>query len=648
MASNKRAGSHGPLHNRQMQRQKALPAADDAKYDNDAELYEDGDVVGDEEPESVLPAPGMKQEGVFAAGSFHDLGLAPALADHIQDRLGFKAPTHVQQAAIPSILSGRDVLVNAETGTGKTIVYLAPILSDLQAYMPRITRADGTFAIVLVPTRELCIQVFTVAQQLVHRFYWLVPGYIMGGENRAKEKARLRKGITILIATPGRLLDHLKNTASFCYASLQWLVFDEADRLLDLGFEKDVRSILDLLESVKPTGSTNIGHSKFTSKKRQNILLSATLSEDVNELATLSLKKPIRIGLEMHDALEKPLECSALEKTNFQIDRKRREIEDESSQQLDTNSFDYNFPAQLTQSFIKVPCRLRLVALLALLRGKTTAHGSHKLVVFFSTCDAVDFHFSVLNEFNWSSDPSDVAEVEEYGFMSCEVFRLHGNIAQKDRTEAFFNFGKAESALLLCTDVAARGLDFQGITSIIQYDAPGEAAEYVHRVGRTARLGKKGEAVLFLQPCESDYLRELQKHGVVLKELFLQKLLDNICATTSKRKRSQDWENVVMHRGALVLQNSLESFISSEMDLRHLAVDAFRSYIRAYAAHRGSLKSIFQIRNLHLGHVAKSFGLKDAPSLFGKSSHMQALKKAKGHVYMKPKKRKRLRPARME
>ncbi|GBG77809.1 hypothetical protein CBR_g25740 [Chara braunii] len=132
---------------------------------------------------------------VFAATKFSELGLAPRLVEHLEGVLGFSVPTHVQKVAIPLLLSGRDVLVNAETGTGKTLVYLLPIIHGLQEYSRRVSRNDGTFALILAPTRELCLQIYNVAKQVVaQRYHWLVPGYLIGGELKKKEKARLRKG----------------------------------------------------------------------------------------------------------------------------------------------------------------------------------------------------------------------------------------------------------------------------------------------------------------------------------------------------------------------------------------------------------------------------------------------------------------------
>ncbi|BBN13647.1 ATP-dependent RNA helicase DDX31/DBP7 [Marchantia polymorpha subsp. ruderalis] len=574
----------------------------------------------------------------FSEGRFHDLGLAENVAAHIHDGMGFQAPTHIQREAIPVVVSGRDVLVNAGTGTGKTLVYLAPIVNALQGARKRVNRTDGTYAIVLVPTRELCVQVFLVAEKLVHRFIWLVPGFLMGGENRNKEKARLRKGITLLIATPGRLLDHLSNTNSFKIDPLKWLVFDEADRLLDLGFDKDIQSILSLLNQKQAASK------QFKESERQHILLSATLDERVNKLAALSLRNPATVGLpskeeapveqSKHTSVEevkgKPQEPSEDEEEEVD-DGDEDEDEDnlEADEKPSNGHTDYNIPSQLIQSYYKVPCKLRLAALLALMRQRSSSTKTGKLVIFFSTCDAVDFHFALMNDFQLSSAPGSKKEP----FLESKVFRLHGNMPQKERTDTFLQFGKASAAFLICTDVASRGLDFKGVTCIVQYDPPGDPAEYVHRVGRTARIGEQGEAIIFLQPCEMDYLAELKKHGVTLKELPLPQLMDALPSDGKKNKyrKAEQWTSIEMHPAVSYMNLTLENFVAKGKtgEVNDLAVKAFNSYVRAYAAHKAELKPIFQVHKLHLGHVAKSFGLKSAPQLIGKMG-MKASKKAKG------------------
>ncbi|KAJ1439956.1 P-loop containing nucleoside triphosphate hydrolase [Sesbania bispinosa] len=451
------------------------------------------------------------------------------------------------------------LLVNASTGTGKTIAYLAPIIHHLQNYENRIQRSDGTFALVLVPTRELCLQVYEILQKLLHRFHWIVPGYIMGGENRSKEKARLRKGISILIATPGRLLDHLKNTSSFLYTNLRWIIFDEADMILELGFGKDIQGILDLLGSRKTGHDDQENAVPRPSKiQRQNLLLSATLNEKVNHLAKISLDNPVTIGLD--DKKIEPISTiKSLDHSESDEDN-----EDKYSSKIPTVG-DYKVPVQLIQRYLKAPCGSRLPVLLSILKHLFEREPSQKVVVFFSTCDAVDFHYSLLSEFQFSSYPQTEGGIKQM-FLGCKTFRLHGNMEQEDRLKAFQAFKTEKSALLLSTDVSARGLDFPKVRCIIQYDSPGEATEYVHRVGRTARLGEKGESLLFLQPVEIDYLQDLEKHGVSLTEYPLLKVLDNF-PLHGQQKHLKKSVFIDSHPWVLSLQKALESFIISKVTL---------------------------------------------------------------------------------
>lgn len=547
---------------------------------------------------------------IFASCSFSSLGLQPAVCDQLRERLGFEAPTTVQAQAIPVILSGRHVLVNAETGSGKTIAYLAPIIHHLQAYTPRIERAHGTFALVLVPTRELCLQVYDILLKLLHRFHWIVPGYVMGGENRNKEKARLRKGISILIATPGRLLDHLKNTSSFVHSNLRWIIFDEADRILELGFGKDIEEIIDILGSRK---SDSGGKGETFGSQRQNLLLSATLNEKVNHLANISLENPVMIGLN-DKRIQPDLSHNQTGPSGSDVDQ---EFDNTSEMVTSAGSRDYKLPSQLVQRYAKVPCGSRLTVLLSILKSMFDREASYKIVVFFSTCDAVDFHYMLLSEFQWSPYSESEAKLKQK-FLKCKTFRLHGNMKQEDRRTTFGSFQTEKLALLLCTDVAARGLDIPKVRCIIQYDSAGEATEYVHRVGRTARLGERGESLLFLQPIEMDYLKDLEKHGVALKEYPVVKVLDGF-PLYGRVPRGKNFVSLESHPWVMWLQNALESFVSGEVQIKKLAKNAFCSWIRAYSAHRGDLKRIFVVKKLHLGHVAKSFALKDQPSLVAKS-----------------------------
>uniref|UniRef100_A0A803MF66 ATP-dependent RNA helicase n=1 Tax=Chenopodium quinoa TaxID=63459 RepID=A0A803MF66_CHEQI len=546
-------------------------------------------------------------DNIFASCSFSSLGLESSLCNQLQERLGFEKPTQVQAKAIPVILSGCHVLVNAATGTGKTIAYLAPIIHHLQAYQPRIQRADGTF------------------------------------------------GISILVATPGRLLDHLKNTSSFLYSNLRWLIFDEADRILEMGFGKAIEEILDHFGS-RQSGSNDkeSGNSRKFEFQRQNLLLSATLNDKVNHLANISLENPVMIGLDERELHQ-----------NSSSKHLGSEDEAEHIEKVKDFNEDYNLPSQLTQKYVKVLLSvlknliegqatqkvgfysifstdflvvldLELIYILPFINYTAYIFLYVQVVVFFSTCDAVDFHYELFKEFQWL--PNFAKETKEKKlFLNWEIFHLHGNMENNERKTTVSSFKAKKSALLLCSDVIARGLDVPEITCIIQYDPPGEATEYVHRVGRTARLGQKGDSLLFLQPIEYDYLQELEKHGALLTEYPLQKVLDSF-PLYGQKHFSRKFVSIEMHPWLIGLQKALEGFITSQSKLKTMAQDSFVSWIRGYTTRRGELRKIFVRQKLHLGHVAKSFALKDQPSLVGKSVHNQIKKRKKGELIKKKKK----------
>lgn len=498
--------------------------------------------------------------------SFEALGVSDLLCVHLKS-MGFHTPTDVQRAAIPPLLAMKDVLVNAPTGTGKTLSYLLPMLQNLALRTPKISRDQGTCALILAPTRELCLQVSDTLVLLTRRFVWLVPGTVHGGENRAKEKARLRKGITILAATPGRLLDHLENTSSFKIDQLEWLILDEADRLLDLGFGKKLEQIINILRSKQ---SSKVELTRCTA------LFSATLhGKNFEDLVHLSLDDPVRISVGDVNGTGNKEEVRG---GSFAKDDKPQLI----------------VPSQLKQEAVIVPMKLRLWALAELIKKVMyTNNRMQKLVIFFSTCDSVEFHYMLFKN-AWSS----ITGLPLLPSSTDGLHRLRGTMNQADRTRTLLAFTAAKAGVLLCTDVAARGLDFPAVTHIVQYDPPGTAEEYVHRVGRTARLGQAGEALLFLSPSERGYVDYLKGKGlqISVRDEHLQSLGD-------------------LGKMRMVLLNT----VGADGILFVLAEDAFRAYVRAYATHSVETKQWFAIKKLHLGHVADSFGLKERPKLLAKS-----------------------------
>uniref|UniRef100_A0A4W5LC97 ATP-dependent RNA helicase n=1 Tax=Hucho hucho TaxID=62062 RepID=A0A4W5LC97_9TELE len=520
-------------------------------------------------PDVHRPAVTQLMEKVFTSDSFAELDLHPHLVATLTKVLNVTTMTSVQKETIPVLLSGRDAVVRSQTGSGKTLAYGIPLVQSLQAVEPKIKRGDGPLAVIVVPTRELAQQSFHIFQKLLKPFTWIVPGVLMGGEKRKAEKARLRKGINILITTPGRLVDHIKNTLSIAFSAVRWLILDEADRILDLGFEKDLTVILNSLNATGPP--------------RQNVLLSATLTDGLSRLAGISMKEPVSIHV------------------------------GENSEGINEPTLDhFAVPERLQQHMVVVPSKLRLVCLAAFILSKCKFEKGHKIIVFVSSCEAVEF---LLILFNAVLSGPKAKQQPPLSFL-----RLHGNMKQEERTEVFQEFSLCRTGILLCTDVAARGLDMPQVTWIVQYNPPTTPAEYVHRVGRTARIGAKGSSLLFLTPAETTYVTSLANHNISLSEMKMETILSalmlddrfKVRGKYDGKKSSGALEQEVRER-ATVLQTEFESVVHNDDDSVQAAKRALQSFLRAYTAYPSNMKHIFHIKALHLGHAAKSFGLRDAP-----------------------------------
>ncbi|XP_053551923.1 probable ATP-dependent RNA helicase DDX31 [Bombina bombina] len=552
------------------------------------------------------------QEQVFSSDSFSELELHPHLVSTITNVLNMTHMTSVQKRTIPVLMSGRDALVRSQTGSGKTLAYGIPLVQALQGVTPKIQRIDGPYALIIVPTRELALQSFTTIQKLLKPFTWIVPGVLMGGEKRKSEKARLRKGINILISTPGRLVDHIKSTQSIHFTRVRWLIVDEADRILDLGFEKDVTAILNALNA--------------QCQERQNVLLSATLSQGVTRLADVSLHNPLSITI-----------------TDDSQTEAQRAVTDllEPSQQSDGETSSFAMPEKLRQHAVVVPSKLKLVTLAAFILAKWKCEKKTKMIIFFPSCELVEFHHKLLSSILELID-------KEMQTHSKAFFRLHGNMEQEERTEVFQQFTQARAGVLFCTDVAARGLDLPQVTWIVQYNAPASAAEYIHRVGRTARLGAQGSSLLILLPSEAEYIRILADHKISVSEMKMDEVLSNLLKMDFleiKRvgiKKSQASDPQAVRERATVLQTKFEDYVHRSPDTALCAKRALQSYVRSYATYPKTLKHIFHVRSLHLGHVAKSFGLRDAPhnlsqQLAGNPKHLGKAGPRRANVHKKMK-----------
>ncbi|XP_008150923.1 probable ATP-dependent RNA helicase DDX31 [Eptesicus fuscus] len=568
-----------------------------------------------------LPRPEVKQvqEKVFSSDAFHELDLHPHLISTLNTVLNIFHMTSVQKQSIPALLEGRDALVRSQTGSGKTLAYCIPVVQSLQAMKTKIQRGDGPYALVLVPTRELALQSFDTFQKLLKPFTWIVPGVLMGGEKRKSEKARLRKGINILISTPGRLVDHIKSTKNIHFSRIRWLVLDEADRILDLGFEKTITVILNAINA--------------ECQERQNVLLSATLTEGVTRLADISLHNPVSISV-LDEGLGQPYltdEESSDDSDSLSDD----DYDDDDDDDDDDEELDgFAIPEGLEQYVVVVPSKLRLVCLAAFILQKCKFETDQKLIVFFSSCELVEFHYHLFFQTLLGGAGAPASGQLPSGGPRLTFLRLHGNMDQEERTAVFREFAQAGPGVLFCTDVAARGLDLPQVTWIVQYNAPSSAAEYIHRIGRTARIGCHGSSLLFLAPSEAEYVSSLASHKINTSEMKMEDILsvltrdDSFQARRGGGQQPQAVGPQETQERATVLQTVFEDYVHSCEGTVAWAKRALQSFIRAYATYPRSLKHIFHIRLLHLGHVAKSFGLRDAPQNLGGS----AVKKRKVNV----------------
>ncbi|XP_014780846.1 probable ATP-dependent RNA helicase DDX31 [Octopus bimaculoides] len=533
------------------------------------------------------PVQSVKEE-LFSKESFESLSLSPYILQCLRNDFQFSQMTTVQQLTIPPVLDGKDVLVKSHTGTGKTLSYAIPIVQTLQAKQPKLKRSDGVHAIVIVPTRELALQSFQTFQKLVNTCCWIVPTCIIGGEKRKSEKARLRKGVTILVGTPGRLTDHLLHTECLVTNRVQYLVIDEADRLHDMGFEKEVQLIISILNKSTP--------------ERQTILLSATLTEGVEKLAGISLKSPERI-----DASKEHKENNSL---------------------LTKGDSLFSVPEKLNQHFMIVPCKLRLVSLIGFIASKCiNSNQKSKIMVFLSTQDSVEFHFKLFSEIfelerkdsKTFSDYIEKKSKKKKNSSLVKFYKLHGNMSQDDRTNNFTKYSLSRCGVLLCTDVAARGLDLAHVRWIVQYTSPGETREYIHRIGRTARAGAQGNSLLFLMPSETAYIKALNAMKINLVEIYIKNILGDLLQLLNLLPKIIENRRPVRtyEEAASSFQMYIENFTHNSNEMLDLAKKAFQSFVRSYSTYPKDLKDIFHLKYLHIGHLAKSFGLRDAPSQLG-------------------------------
>ncbi|EIM87449.1 DEAD-domain-containing protein [Stereum hirsutum FP-91666 SS1] len=362
--------------------------------------------------------------------------------------------TDIQAKSLPVSLKGKDVLGAARTGSGKTLAFLIPVLEIL--YRRKWGPQDGLGALIISPTRELAVQIFEVLRS-IGGYHSFSAGLVIGGKNLKDERDRLSR-MNILVATPGRLLQHMDQTVGFESDNLQLLVLDEADRILDMGFSRTLTALLSHLP-----------------KSRQTLLFSATQTKSVADLARLSLKDPVFVSAHSQPS-------------------------DSPETDAATNDKHLAIPKGLEQHYIISPLPKKLSILWSFIK----THLQSKILVFMSSSKQVRFVFETFKRMH----------------PGVPLLHLYGKQKQMTRLQTFNRFTTMQHAVLFATDIAARGLDFPSVNWVVQVDAPEDAETYVHRVGRTARYESNGKAMLMLCPSEEEgMMKSLKEKGVEVAKI---------------------------------------------------------------------------------------------------------------------------------
>jgi ATP-dependent RNA helicase DeaD len=364
---------------------------------------------------------------------FATLGLAPELLETLS-ALGYEEPTPIQCEAIPRLLEGRDLLGQAATGTGKTAAFALPLLQRTHDANRTDDATRKPTALVLVPTRELAMQVSEALHRYGHRAFRTCVVPVYGGQAIQQQLRALRRGVDAIVATPGRALDHIRR-GSIDLSEVRFVVLDEADEMLDMGFADDLEAILDALPS-----------------ERQTALLSATMAPRVAAIAEKHLDNPVRVTI-------------------------RRE-----------KAGDGALPRVRQMAYV-VARQHKLSALSRVLDMEDPSSA----IVFCRTRGEVD----------------QLAEsLASHGYRAQA---LHGGLSQEQRDRVMKRFRDGAVELLVATDVAARGLDIESVSHVVNYDVPGSPDAYVHRIGRTGRAGRPGVALTLVEPREHRYLRSIEQ-----------------------------------------------------------------------------------------------------------------------------------------
>ncbi|KAI4840755.1 ATP-dependent DNA helicase DDX31 [Plasmodium brasilianum] len=668
------------------------------------------------------------------------------------EKNNFTKTTSIQRTSIPLMFKENDVFLKCMTGSGKTLCYAIPAVQkilNMKEKNIKITRDMGTFILILSPTRELAVQINSLFYVLTKPYPYIVVSCITGGEKKKSEKNRLRKGISILTCTPGRLLDHLEHTKSLKLTYLKSVILDEADKIIYLGTQDKIKLIYDMIKKLKHEEivcmQEEVKNYDQVRKNFQMIFISATLNRAIKSLANYCLtNKTLWVEKKSVTRASFSAYGADLESGNAQgnasenmADSSADNAADNSAQNDDGNTNfitgsypqsenfgSYELPEQLRQHCILLDMKQKFWCLLCMLLE--CVEKKMKPVVFLSNHNSVEYFQILLKNIYWPTDVKKknievnkrlnkeikpVLEKEDelllkkhlencvlnkykevkrddfkllpyknlivddiyggcgdeqdryhayidnddegeqilynintdkhkrvYLFKNVPIYILHGNLSKEDRLGNFNDFSKNANGILLCTDIASRGLNFNSLDVVIQYDIPQVLEEYIHKVGRTARLNKEGFSYLFLLYQEKEFINILKNKNIVLKEIKGNELINKI-----KKEYIPSFLKSVGGNVLEFLQNHFQSIVKSNNTLIEKSTSAYLCSVTSYYSVSKNLRTVFNAKNLHLGHLAYTFMLDQTPKEISRFNKKHNYLKVKKHTVLSNKDKRFLR-----
>eukprot|EP00798_Chlamydomonas_sp_ICE-L_P018836 gene18836-25384_t len=563
--------------------------------------------------------------------------------------LGFSQSTPVQEATIPLFCGNKDVAVDACTGSGKTLAFLVPVVEKLRRLEEKL-KLHQVGAIVVSPTRELARQIFSVAGPLMASVPWLRMQLLVGGTDTSADVASFKEnGGHVLVGTPGRIDDVMKRCALMDMKRLEILVLDEADGLLDMGFKIQLDSIIaayttlklspphphslnpnphpilfpQILILVLDEADRLLGMGFKTQlniiiilvldeadrlldmgfktqlnsimgrlpRQRRTGLFSATQTEAVQALSRAGLRNPIRINVAVN------VEDRKLSGSKASASGEADKVVAPISSQVT--------PTGLSIEYITCETNEKIAHLIHFLQH----HKEEKIIVYFLTCSCVDFYQLALKKLKKTCLPD------------AQVFALHGRMKQSARESTLESYSKLPAGVLLCTDLASRGLDIPDVHWIVQLDPPQDPSAFVHRVGRTARMGRSGSAVVYLLPHETSYIDFLRLRKIPITEgscpddlpTGLPELLRKEAESDREASQRSFARRLKATERYKCLPEVFRKEAESNREVMEAGTKAFVSFVRGYKEHH--CKFIFRLQDLSLGRLANSLAILRLPGM---------------------------------